>query len=168
MSGVRSRSGTVTSGVPPRVTRMPVLHGPWPGLVPSTRTAFGPRSRPSTAAENRPDRSTTTAPGRPPATWTRTVLPGGSTRPVNANAGPAAAPIASSLPWPAAVPASGAPAAGRDRSTVPVTRPRSVPVPGSPPSPHPAAAIAVAATATNSTTVDGTGRTIWATPATNQ
>ena len=107
-----------------------MLHGRWPGLAPSTRTAFGPRRRPSTAAESRPDRSTTTAPGRPPATWTRTVLSGGSTRPVNANAESAAAPIASSGPWPAAVPASGAPAAGRDRSIVPMTRPCSGPVQG--------------------------------------
>ena len=96
------------------------------------------------------------------------MLSCGSTRPVNANTELAAAPIASSLPWPAAVPASGAPAAGRDRSTVPVTRPRSVPVPGSPPSPHPAAAVAVAATAASSTTADGTARTIGATPAMNQ
>ena len=87
---------------------------------------------------------------------------------MNANAEPAAAPIASSLPWPAAVPASGAPAAGRDRSTVPVTRPLSVPGRVSPPSPHPAAAIAVAATAASSTTMDGTARTIWATAALNQ
>ena len=69
--------------------------------------------------------------------------------------------------------AGGGPGVGRagrrpGQVAVPVTRPRSVPVPGSPPPPHPAAAIAVAATAANSTTVDGTARTIWATPAMNQ
>ena len=99
---------------------MSTFQGVRPAERPSSTKRFAPCLSLRTRARKPPSAPTSTAAGSPPARRSVTRLDAGSTRPVKAKEERLVVAVAGAR-WPAVVPASGAAAAGRSRSTVPVT-----------------------------------------------